>query len=169
VAGRATELIDVDTYWRMVDGGSAHAARSVAADGSATPGPHGSVSSGIALTKRLLVVDQSPFTQLLLGPLLAQAGYSVEVAPDLQKALALHDGGAVYDLILADTSPASPHAREMAQVFGRATGWHSTPLLGLGAHRLDTPTGLSDFAHSREGEEFLSAVSETLEPIQGAA
>ncbi|MFN7388879.1 chemotaxis protein CheW [Brevundimonas sp.] len=169
VAGRATELIDVDTYWRMVDGGSAHAARSVAADGSATPGPHGCVSSGIALTKRLLVVDQSPFTQLLLGPLLAQAGYSVEVAPDLQKALALHDGGAVYDLILADTSPASPHAREMAQVFGRATGWHSTPLLGLGAHRLDTPTGLSDFAHSREGEEFLSAVSETLEPIQGAA
>lgn len=169
VAGRATELIDVDTYWRMVDGGSAHAARSVAADGSATPGPHGSVSSGIALTKRLLVVDQSPFTQLLLGPLLSRAGYAVEVAPDPQKALALHDGGAVYDLILADTSPASPHAREMAQVFGRATGWHATPLLGLGTHRLDTPTGLSDFARSREGEEFLSAVSETLEPMQGAA
>ena len=47
-----------------------------------------------APTKRLLVVDQSPFTQLLLGPLLAQAGYSVEVATDPQRALALHaDGG----------------------------------------------------------------------------
>lgn len=156
VAGRATELVDVETYWRMAEGTRAEAAPGL------MPVPVGA-------TKRLLVVDQSPFTQLLLGPLLAQAGYAVEVAPDPQNALKLHDSGAVYDLILADTSPAGPHAREMAQVFGRATGWHATPLLGLGAHRLDTPTGLSDFARSREGEAFLSAVSETLEPVKGAA
>lgn len=171
VAGRATELIEVETYWRKVGMGAPASASAPAAEvapvqATTTPAP---ASPSMAPTKRLLVVDQSPFTQLLLGPLLAQAGYTVEVAPDPQKALALHDDGAVYDLILADTSPASPHARQMAQAFGRATGWHATPLLGLGAHRLDTPTGLSDFARSHEGEEILSAVSETLEPMKGAA
>ncbi len=153
VAGRATELIDVETYWKKIG----------------FPGSAEIASAAVAPTKRLLVVDQSPFTQLLLGPLLAQAGYCVEVAPDPQRALALHDGGAVYDLILADTSPAGPHARQMAQAFGRASSWHATPLLGLGAHRFDTPTGLADFARSGEGEDILAAVSETLEPMKGAA
>ena len=165
VAGRATELIDVETYWRKVGMTAASAAAEPVAETASSPAP---IASAVP-TKRLLVVDQSPFTQLLLGPLLAQAGYVVEVAADPHKALALHDDGAVFDLILADTSPASPHARQMAQAFGRATGWHATPLLGLGAHRLDTPTGLADFARSHEGEEILSAVSETLDPLKGAA
>ena len=154
VAGRATELVDVDSYWRKV--GLAPAVE-VAPPAVGAP------------AKRLLVVDQSPFTQLLLSPLLAQAGYAVEVASDPRRALALHDDGAVYDLILADTSPSSPHARQMAQAFGRASSWHATPLLGLGAHRLDTPAGLADFARSGEGEDILAAVSETLEPLKGAA
>jgi two-component system chemotaxis sensor kinase CheA len=172
VAGRATELIDVETYWKKVGMGAPPAASAPPARSTPTveqASAPAAPAAPTAPTKRLLVVDQSPFTQLLLGPLLAQAGYTVEVAADPKTALALHDDGAVYDLILADTSPASPHARQMAQAFGRATGWHTTPLLGLGAHRLDTPTGLSDFARSHEGEEILSAVSETLEPMKGAA
>ncbi len=169
VAGRATELIDVEVYWRKVGmGGMAEAPTTlVVADAPTVATVAGATPA--APTKRLLVVDQSPFTQLLLGPLLAQAGYTVEVASDPQRALDLHDEGAVYDLILADTSPSSPHARQMAQAFGRATDWHATPLLGLGAHRLDTPTGLADFARSGEGEDILAAVSETLEPLAGAA
>lgn len=141
VTGRAAELIDVENYWRRLE-------------------PEALDVSNATPARRLLVVDQSPFTQLLLAPLLAQAGYAVEVAADPQRALALHDDGAIYDLILADTSPAGPHARQMAQVLGRASAWHATPLLGLGAHRLDTPAGLADFA---------VVVSETLEPLRGAA
>lgn len=171
VAGRATELIDVDLYWRKAGVADTRAAepRSNPSVASAPVAVPAAVSAAPNPTKRLLVVDQSPFTQLLLGPLLAQAGYTVEVATDPERALALHDDGAVYDLILADTSPSSPHARQMAQAFGRASSWHATPLLGLGAHRLDTPTGLADFARSGQGEDILAAVSETLEPLQGAA
>ncbi len=159
VAGRATELIDVDLYWRMAAPDAAGAPVITAAAPQTAKGP----------LKRLLVVDQSPFTQLLLGPLLAQAGYVVEVATDPQRALALHDEGALYDLILADTTPAGPHARQMAQTFGKASAWHATPLLGLGAHRLDSPTGLAAFARSGGGEDILAAVSQTLEPLRGAA
>jgi two-component system chemotaxis sensor kinase CheA len=172
VAGRATELIDVEVYWRRVGLAFSKPAPTPAAAPARAPAPTPAAESapaGNAPTKRLLVVDQSPFTQLLLGPLLAQAGYTVEVATDPQRALALHDDGAIYDLILADTSPSSPHARQMALAFGKASSWHTIPLLGLGSHRLDTPTGLADFARSGEAEDLLAAVSETLEPMRGAA
>ena len=152
VAGRATELIDLDDCWRA--DGLAAATRDAVA-----PPP----------AKRLLVVDQSPFTQLLLGPLLAQAGYRVEVAADPMRALALHDAGEAYDLILADTSPAGPHARQMAHAFGRASSWHATPLLGLGAHRMNAATDLSAFPRHDEGDDILAAVAETLDPLRGAA
>lgn len=159
VAGRATELIDIDVYWR----------RAGAGEDAGGPGWPANDPDASGQARRLLIVDPSPFTRLLLGPLLSQAGYRVEVAADPEAALALHDAGTVFDLILADTTPTSPHARQMAKAFGRAEAWHATPLLGLGAHRLDAAGGLAEFARSSEGDELLAAVSDTLEPMKGAA
>ncbi len=145
VAGRATELIDVDFYWRRCDG--------LAEPRPATQGAEASsVAAPVRATKRLLVVDESPFVQMLLGPLLAQAGYEVEVASDPEAALVLHDAGAAFDLILADTSHAGPTARRMAVAFGRASAWHATPLLGLGVQSLSGPPQ----------EALLSDVAEVL-------
>ncbi|WP_292084240.1 MULTISPECIES: chemotaxis protein CheW [unclassified Brevundimonas] len=147
VAGRATELIDVDFYWRRCDG-------EVGREGEAAVPP-----APARVPKRLLVVDDSPFVRMLLGPLLGQAGYDVEVASDPEAALALHDAGAAFDLILADTSPAGSTARRMATAFGRASAWHATPLLGLGAAFLSGPPQ----------EALLSEVAEVLSHDQEAA
>lgn len=147
VAGRATELIDVDFYWRRCDG---------EAEAKVQPAP---AHVPARTSKRLLVVDDSPFVRMLLGPLLAQAGYEVEVAADPEAALALHDAGAAFDLILADTSPAGSTARRMATAFGRASAWHATPLLGLGASFLGGPPQ----------EALLSEVAEVLSNDQEAA
>ncbi|MNK13960.1 Chemotaxis protein CheA [compost metagenome] len=145
VAGRATELIDVDFYWRRCDG--------LAEPRPATQGAEASsVAAPVRAPKRLLVVDESPFVRMLLGPLLAQAGYEVEVASDPEAALVLHDAGAAFDLILADTSHAGPTARRMAVAFGRASAWHATPLLGLGVQSLSGPPQ----------EALLSDVAEVL-------
>lgn len=146
VAGRATELIDVDFYWRRCDGEAERGEAKVQSTPVRTP-------------KRLLVVDDSPFVRMLLGPLLAQAGYEVEVASDPEAALALHDAGAAFDLILADTSPAGSAARRMAAAFGQASAWHATPLLGLGAAFLSGPPQ----------EALLSEVAEVLSNDQEAA
>ncbi|MFK0298337.1 hybrid sensor histidine kinase/response regulator [Brevundimonas sp. NPDC090276] len=143
VAGRATELIDVDFYWRRCDG---------------LAEPRAEVASARA-AKRLLVVDESPFVRMLLGPLLAQAGYEVEVATDPEAALVLHDAGAAFDLILADTSPAGSAARRMAAAFGRASAWHATPLLGLGVQSLTGPPQ----------DALLSDVAQLLSQDQEAA
>jgi two-component system chemotaxis sensor kinase CheA len=147
VAGRATELIDVDFYWRRCDGEAGWEGET-----AVPPAP-------LRVPKRLLVVDDSPFVRMLLGPLLGQAGYDVEVASDPEAALALHDAGAAFDLILADTSPAGSTARRMATAFGRASAWHATPLLGLGAAFLSGPPQ----------EALLSEVAEVLSNDQEAA
>jgi len=143
VAGRATELIDVDFYWRRCDGLAEPRVE------IASPRP----------AKRLLVVDESPFVRMLLGPLLAQAGYEVEVAGDPEAALVLHDAGAAFDLILADTSHAGPTARRMAVAFGRASAWHATPLLGLGVQAMNGPPQ----------EALLSDVAEVLSETGAAS
>lgn len=151
VAGRATELIDVDFYWRRCDGEAERG-------GEAAVQPAPAHVPALA-AKRLLVVDDSPFVRMLLGPLLAQAGYEVEVASDPEAALALHDAGAAFDLILADTSPAGSAARRMAAAFGQASAWHATPLLGLGAAFLSGPPQ----------EALLNEVAEVLSNDQEAA
>ena len=151
IDGRATELIDVGYYWRC-------------ATGEALTSPETAAALATSL-KRLLVIDQSPFSQLLLRPLLAQAGYEVTVAGSPESALALHDAGDRFDLIMADTSTNGPDTRQMASAFSRASGWHSTPLLGLGMHK----AGPGAFDETT----LLDAVSSTLEgedaPLRGAA
>jgi len=150
VAGQATELIDLDFY-----GCSAGAM-------SAAPAPAPKTGD-----RRILVVDQSPFTRLLLGPLLAQAGYGVEVALSAQDALTLHDGGAVYDLILADTTPGAPGARQLAHTLGQASAWHATPLLGLGAYRMEARDRLDSLEADLDREQLLTDLDDNL--LRGAA
>ncbi|WP_207868320.1 hybrid sensor histidine kinase/response regulator [Brevundimonas goettingensis] len=154
VAGQATELIDLDFYGRGA---------------GVTPAPD-AVAARTG-DRRILVVDQSPFTRLLLGPLLAQAGYGVEVAASARDALTLHDGGAVYDLILADTTPGAPGARQLAQTLGQASAWHATPLLGLGAYRMEARDRMdsleADLANGLDRDRLLTDLDDNL--IRGAA
>jgi two-component system chemotaxis sensor kinase CheA len=150
VAGQATELIDLDFYGRG------------AGVRSATPSPAPKTGD-----RRILVVDQSPFTRLLLGPLLAQAGYGVEVAASAQDALTLHDGGAVFDLILADTTPGAPGARQLAHTLGQASAWHATPLLGLGAYRMEARDRMDGLRADLDREQLLTDLDDNL--LRGAA
>jgi two-component system chemotaxis sensor kinase CheA len=124
IGGAATELIDLAYYWEAAQSGAAPAVVNVAA---APP--------AIA-AKRLLVIDRSPFCQVLLQPVLRQAGYEVTVAPGPEAALELHDRGERFDLILADTTQRGEAARALAEALTKASAWHATPLLGLGLHGL---------------------------------
>jgi len=155
IGDRATDLIYVDYYWRQATG-----------EDTQPEAPSVQVAPVQMETKRLLLVDQSPFSQVILRPLLAQAGYSVTVVADPEAALAFHDAGQSFDLIMADTSTTGPDAKRFAGAFAKARDWHATPLVGLGLYRPG-----ADFDRS----QALDAVSETLgdesaEPaLRGAA
>lgn len=160
IEGSATELIDVAYYWRMALNEAAPTAAPAPAQVSApAEAARASISS-----RRLLVVDQSPFAQLLLRPLLSQAGYDVTVATDPEAALALYDAGETFQLIMADTSNVSG-AKAFATAFARADSWHRTPLLSLALHN-----GLAGVAEGQlDRSTLLDAVSNALHELKGAA
>ena len=151
IGGVATELIDVSYYWRQalqdqdapafntrVEAAPVHPAKPTTL--AAAVAASASMPGAETVNRRLLLVDQSPFSQLLLRPLLAQAGYEVTVAADPDAALNLYDAGEHFHLIMADTS--SPEdARDFATAFGRAANWHKTPLLSLAFHNAVTTGG----------------------------
>ncbi|MGZ9100193.1 MAG: hypothetical protein ACXW3O_10855, partial [Brevundimonas sp.] len=174
IDGVATELIDVSYYWSRAfpeDGrrpdGPADRPAAPSADRVADKVAEvvvETVPAPAAPRRRLLLVDQSPFSQLLLGPLLAQAGYEVIVAEDPVAALDLYDAGETFQLIMADTS--SPeNARQLATTLNCAVGWHKTPLLSMAINNSVTTGGAGGLAHST----LLDAVSGALGELKGAA
>lgn len=150
VMDQAADLIDVDAYWRR-----AFDTAPAAEAGQASP----LMDSPIPGLKRLLIIDPSAFTQLLLGPLLARSGYAVTVAPDAEGALAHHDASEIFDLILADLQPS--RAREFARILAGAEQWHATPLLSL--------TLLNGGGPALDATRLLDAVSSALTPESAAA
>ncbi len=158
IGGAATELIDVGYYWRKAMGG---AAPSAAAPEKKAEAAQAAVSPSTQASRRLLVIDESPFSQLLLRPLLAQAGYEVVVAADCKAALSLYETGESFHLIMADTSNAAA-VRDFSATLKSATRWHATPLVSLAAHKT---------AGASLGPEstLLDAVSGALTETRGAA
>ncbi len=163
IGGVAAELIDVPFYWRraFADSTDGHDdAAGAAAEAAAPEAP----AAGAADRRRLLLIDHSPFSQLLLRPLLAQAGYDVVVAEDPASALGLYEAGEQFQLIMADTS--SPEsAQRLATTLSAAAGWHRTPMLSLAIHNTLASGGEGGLAHST----LLDAVSGALGELRGAA
>ena len=149
VAGRATEMVDIDRYW-----GDAPAASRT---GSGTK-----ITAPVAGLKRLLLIDDSPFSRLLLQPLLAQSGYDVVVAEGAVEALTFYEAGEQFDLIMAETDPQGEEARRFAHAFGKATRWHATPLMGLSLQGRDR--GVAQF----DGSRLLDAVNSAFNTRQAA-
>jgi two-component system chemotaxis sensor kinase CheA len=107
IAGKATELIDVDYFWRRALDESAPA---------------------VAAGRSILAVAPDDHFRRLFGPLLQQAGYAITMVETPEQAAALHDAGASFELILAD--PATGKA--FANVLTGAARWHGAQVVGLG-------------------------------------
>lgn len=146
VDGQAVNLLDIDGLWRVQDG------RPTRESDTSTAAP----------PPRLLVVDDGAFTQLMVRPLLARAGYTVEIAATPEAALALHDAGRDFDLILADTATRGPQTRRLASVLGEARRWRDIPLLGLGLSGLEPPDDGSDGLTPGAEAGLLADVGESL-------
>lgn len=150
VAGRATELVDVSFYWRQAMNDDAPRVRSA------------TVAEPSARARRLLVIDPSAFSQLLLQPLLAKAGYEVVVAATPAAAVARHNAGEHFHLILADTGRGPEDVEAFARALAQAKGWHGTPLVTLSISGEDSGAPL-------DGPALLAEVSSALANVRGVA
>lgn len=152
IDGRATELLDFAYYWR----------RAVNEDEPPRSERTSDQVGDRSGVKRLLVVDSSPFAQVLLRPLLSSAGYDVTVAEDPSSALALYEAGERFQLIMTDTRLDSAQAMAFAKVFAQASEWHQTPLLGLALGEPGVDAKL-------DATNLLDELAATLSGLKGAA
>jgi len=159
VAGNATDIIDAGHF--------------MSAAFSGWGGVRG--SSGDKNTRRIVLVDDSPFFRNLLTPLLQVAGYQVTTAESADRALSLCAEGHKFDAIVSDIEMLGMSGFEFAETIKQDARWQDTPMVALshGATLADLDRGRSagfnDYVAKFDRDALLHTLSETLFARRGAA
>ncbi len=162
VAGKATEIIDAGFYLTQAYRDWFHAAADM---------DFGSAQK----SKRVLLVDDSPFFRNLLTPLLSVAGYDVTTVESGDHALGLCEAGEDFDIIISDIEMPGMNGFDFASAVRKTGRWQQTPLVALSSHAsprdLDRgrAAGFSDYVAKFDREALLHSLSETLNHVRGAA
>jgi two-component system chemotaxis sensor kinase CheA len=162
VAGKATEIIDAGFYLTQAYRDWFHTAADIE-------------FGNAQRSKRVLLVDDSPFFRNLLTPLLSVAGYDVTTVESGDRALGLCEAGEDFDVIISDIEMPGMNGFEFANAVRRAGRWQQTPLVALSSHAspkdLDRgrAAGFSDYVAKFDREALLHSLSETLSHARGAA
>jgi two-component system chemotaxis sensor kinase CheA len=159
VAGQATDIVDIGFYLVQA-----------VADWFGDPrrGP-------ADRSRRLLLVDDSPFFRNLMAPLLAASGYQVTTAENADRALALREAGDEFDIIVSDIEMPGMNGFEFAEAVKRGERWRDTPMVALSAHA--TPdyvargraVGFRDYVAKFDRDGLLHSLMTTLTEWRGAA
>jgi two-component system, chemotaxis family, sensor kinase CheA len=160
IAGKATDVIDAGYYLTLAF--------------ENWFGTHGELDAD-ENTKRILVVDDSPFFRNLLAPLLAVAGYQVTTVESADRALGLCEAGEDFDVIVSDIEMPGMNGFQFAEAVRSSARWQNTPLVALSSHT--TPkdlsrgreVGFSDYVAKFDRDALLTTISETLSLHRGAA
>jgi two-component system, chemotaxis family, sensor kinase CheA len=161
IAGKATEIIDAGHYLTLAFDKwfTSESERKELANGP---------------SKRVLLVDDSPFFRNLLTPLLSVAGYDVTSVESADKALALCEAGKDFDVIVSDIEMPGMSGFEFAEAVRKGGRWQDTPLVALSAHTsakdLDRGrrAGFVDYIAKLDRDALLNTLSQTV-VTRGAA
>ncbi len=86
-------------------------------------------------SKRVLLVDDSPFFRNLLAPLLTVAGYAVTTAENPAQALKMQEDGDDFDVIVSDIEMPGMNGFDFASAVRREGGrWSKLPFIALSSH-----------------------------------
>jgi two-component system, chemotaxis family, sensor kinase CheA len=160
VAGKATELIDAGFYLTRAFSDWFRAV--------------GEAHFGARKSKRVLLVDDSPFFRNLLTPLLSVAGYDVTTVESGDRAIGLCEAGEDFDVIISDIEMPGMNGFEFANAVRSASRWQDTPLVALSSHATSRDldrgraAGFSDYVAKFDRDALLNTLSETLSE-RGAA
>lgn len=105
--------------------------------------------------KRILLVEDSPFFQHLISPLLRSAGYDVLTASSADEALELCEAGEDFDLIVSDIEMPGTNGLEFASQLREDEKWNDVPFVALTSR-----DGIEDIEATREAG-FVEHVSKS--------
>jgi two-component system chemotaxis sensor kinase CheA len=160
VAGKATDIIDTGYYLTQ-------AFTDWFGDKNAVFGEE--------ISRRLLLVDDSPFFRNLIAPLLSSAGYDVATASSADQALKLCDQGEQFDVIISDIEMPGMSGFEFAETLKKSERWRDTPLVALSSHSSPKDiargrkVGFDDYVAKFDRDALLQTLSEAFSELKGAA
>jgi len=155
VAGHATDIVDVGHYLSRAFGDWFNLQKDTAFGGSAR-------------SKRVLLVDDSPFFRNMLSPLLAIAGYEVTTAEDAATALRMREAGRDFDVIISDIEMPGMNGFEFAEAVKSGDRWQETPIVALSSHtspgdfNRGREVGFADYVAKFDRDALLNTLSQTL-------
>jgi two-component system chemotaxis sensor kinase CheA len=118
IAGRATDVIDT-SFWLTQ-------AQPDWFDGMTERG-----NSNRSKRPNLLVVEDSDFFRQMIVPVLQAAGYDVTAMQDANRALALRDGGVMFDAIVSDIEMPDMDGLAFVRAVRAGGAWADLPVIAL--------------------------------------
>ncbi|MDY0029028.1 MAG: chemotaxis protein CheW [Pseudobdellovibrionaceae bacterium] len=163
ISGKATEIVDVMHFLNSVHG-----------DWFKDHGDEPYLQhdkrrkNGESSSKRILLVDDSPFFRNMLCPLLTAAGYDVVAVEGPSKALELTDSEENFDIIISDIEMPDMNGYDFATRVRANEKWQNTPMVALTSHA--TPedidhgyeSGFNEYIAKFDRDTLLSTISKTL-------
>ena len=155
VAGKGTDIIDASHHMKR-----AFAQR--------RESPLHDAQGNVVASKRVLVVDDSPFYRNLVASLLQVEGYQVTTIASAMEALALCEAGEKYDLIISDLDMPGMSGFDFATQVKQDERWRETPVVALSAQSEPTEidrarqSGFDDFVVKFDRASLLDTLSHTV-------
>jgi len=119
-------------------------------------------------SRRVLVVDDSPFFRNMLTPLLSVAGYDVTTAESPMRALELQEQGHEFDIIISDIEMPEMSGFEFAESVRKQGLWKNSPMVALTSHATENDiargreVGFSKYVAKFDRDTLLTTISQTL-------
>lgn len=117
----------------------------------------------------VLLVDDSPFFRNLLAPLLSVSGYDVTAVDGADKALALRDGGAMFNAIVSDIEMPGMDGFSFCETIRQDPRWALTPMVALSSHATERDfqrgreVGFDDYVAKFDRDALLESLAQLIE------
>jgi two-component system chemotaxis sensor kinase CheA len=154
VAGKATDIIDAGHYLTRAF--------------SDWFGSMDEAVGGRNASRRVLLVDDSPFFRNLLTPLLSVAGWTVTTATTADEALKMRDKGLNYDVIISDIEMPGMDGFSFAKAVRGDGRWKNVPLVALSSHASEDDfqkgrdAGFNDYVAKFDREALVGSLAQTI-------
>ncbi|TVR83774.1 MAG: hybrid sensor histidine kinase/response regulator [Rhodospirillales bacterium] len=165
IHGKATDLVDI----------AYHLTRAFSDWFGGTEEDGGGRPAQANRSRRLLLVDDSPFFLNLLTPQLAVLGFEVTTAESAEQALSLRDRGVRVDLIVSDIEMPGMNGFEFAQAVMSDDRWQQVPMIALSSHATKAyrergkQAGFLEYVPKARRQDLLRILNQTLEDVGEAA